>query len=172
MPNTFTLIASSTVGSGGAANIDFSSIPSTYTDLCLFTSLRGASSGGGAEYFVIAAFNGVTSNRTWRRLEGYNGAAYSDNGTNGAVGIVGGSGMTASTFNNNSLYIPNYSSTSINKSFSADFASENNSTTSYDLGFFAGLWSSTAAINQITISASTGNLAQYSTAYLYGIINS
>jgi hypothetical protein len=35
MANTFELIASSTVGSGGAANIDFTSIPATYTDLCL-----------------------------------------------------------------------------------------------------------------------------------------
>jgi hypothetical protein len=35
MANTFELIASSTVGSGGAANIDFTSIPATFTDLCL-----------------------------------------------------------------------------------------------------------------------------------------
>jgi hypothetical protein len=29
MPNTYTLIASATVGSGGASTIDFTSIPST-----------------------------------------------------------------------------------------------------------------------------------------------
>ena len=33
MANTYTLIASLTVGSGGAANIEFTSIPATYTDL-------------------------------------------------------------------------------------------------------------------------------------------
>ena len=35
MANTYVLISSSTVGSGGAASIDFSSIPATYTDLVL-----------------------------------------------------------------------------------------------------------------------------------------
>jgi hypothetical protein len=32
---TYTLINSVTVGSGGAANIEFTSIPATYTDLNL-----------------------------------------------------------------------------------------------------------------------------------------
>jgi hypothetical protein len=42
MANTYTLIASSvTVGSGGAANIEFTSIPATYTDLVsALSSLR------------------------------------------------------------------------------------------------------------------------------------
>ena len=169
MPNTFTLIASSTVGSGGAANIDFSSIPSTYTDLCVLTSLRSTATGNAADFFVYASFNGLTTNRAYRRLEGYNNAAVSDSGTNTAIGITGGSTTTANTFNNGSLYIPNYSLTTINKSYSADWASDNNSSSQYDLGFIAGLWSSTAAINQITITTSTGNLAQHSSAYLYGI---
>jgi hypothetical protein len=172
MANTFTLIASSTVGAGGAASIDFSSIPSTYTDLVVLTSLRSTATGSAADFFVYASFNGLTTNRTYRRIEGYNGLAGSDNGSNYPVGITGGSTTTASIFNNGSFYIPNYSSTTINKSYSADWASENPSAVNYDLGFIAGLWSSTAAINQITITVSTGNLAEYSTAYLYGINNS
>ena len=40
MAVTFTQIASVTVGSGGAASIDFTSIPSTYTDLCIKTSIK------------------------------------------------------------------------------------------------------------------------------------
>jgi len=40
MANTYTLIASSTVGSGGAATVSFSSITATYTDLCLLASVR------------------------------------------------------------------------------------------------------------------------------------
>jgi len=40
MPNTMTLIASSTVGAGGSTAITFSSIPSTYTDLVIKHSLR------------------------------------------------------------------------------------------------------------------------------------
>ena len=41
MPDTFIKIASVTVGSGGASSIDFTSIPSTYTDLVVVHSLRG-----------------------------------------------------------------------------------------------------------------------------------
>jgi hypothetical protein len=35
MATTYEIIASVTVGSGGAANIEFTSIPATYTDLVL-----------------------------------------------------------------------------------------------------------------------------------------
>ena len=47
MANTYTLIASSTAGSGGAAYIEFTSIPNTYTDLLVMLSLRTAGGGGG-----------------------------------------------------------------------------------------------------------------------------
>jgi hypothetical protein len=171
MANTFELIASSTVGSGGAASINFASIPSTYTDLAVFTSTRSTATGSGADFFTYASFNGLTTNRTYRRVEGYNGLAGSDSGSNYPVGVSGGSTTTADLFSNGFFYVPNYSSTTINKSYSADWASTNNSTINYDLGFIAGLWSSTAAINQITITVSTGNLAQYSSAYLYGVKN-
>ena len=44
MPNTMTLISSSTVGSGGTASISFSSIPNTYTDLVVKLSVRSTAS--------------------------------------------------------------------------------------------------------------------------------
>jgi hypothetical protein len=37
MATTYEIIASVTVGSGGAANIEFTSIPATYTDLVYCT---------------------------------------------------------------------------------------------------------------------------------------
>jgi hypothetical protein len=40
MATTFIKIASVTVGSGGAASMDFTSIPSTYTDLVIKVSTR------------------------------------------------------------------------------------------------------------------------------------
>ena len=51
MANTYTLIASSTVGSGGAANIEFTSIPATYTDLLIKMSARAATGGDTFAYF-------------------------------------------------------------------------------------------------------------------------
>ena len=165
MPNTFTLIASSTVGAGGAASIDFTSIPSTYTDLCLKVSVRST----GVATSLDIALNGSTASFTNKYLQG-SGSAASSGSLARYAGLTTGSDLTANTFANCDIYIPNYSG-STNKSFSGDAVQENNATTSY-AGLVANLWSNTAAINQITLSNSTGNFAQYSTAYLYGISKS
>jgi hypothetical protein len=78
---------------------------------------------------------------------------------------------TVNTFSSVSLYIPNYTSSDY-KSYSVDKVSEQNGTTAY-AELIAGLWSQTAAITSLKfISASASvDLAQYSTAYLYGISN-
>jgi hypothetical protein len=171
MANTFQLIASSTVGAGGSSAIDFSSIPSTYTDLCLKISARVDASGGASSFNINMAINGVSTNRTWRLLEGYDGTnIWSNNGTTARLAVVGGSSTTGSTFNNVEIYIANYASAA-NKSISSDFVSEQNSTTVNSLGFYAGLWSQTTAINQLTLSSTSGNFVQYTTAYLYGVKN-
>jgi len=166
MANTFELIASSTVGAGGASSIDFTSIPSTYTDLVIKASLRHAT---GAPYLAVA-FNGSTASFTYRYLEGNGASASSSSGSANWSVAINPSSATASTFSNSELYIPNYAG-STNKSFSADGVTENNGTTAY-ADLFASLWSNTAAINQVTLSAvGGGNFVQYSTAYLYGVKN-
>jgi hypothetical protein len=166
MANTYTLIASSTVGSGGAASIDFTSIPSTYTDLVLKISTRNA---GTNIQNLLMKLNTATTNFTYRYVEGNGASASSGSGTTGAIGGVDGSNATANTFNSLDIYFPNYAG-STNKSFSVDAVTENNGTTAYaDLNAF--LWSNTAAINAISIYAASSNLVQYSTAYLYGVKN-
>jgi hypothetical protein len=169
MPNTYTLIASSTVGSGGAANIDFSSIPSTYTDLVLKISARQ----GGENAFDIT-FNGATTSYAVKRLQGNGSSATSNDaaGTTSAIRVIGitSSGSTANTFGNTEIYIPNYAGSN-NKSVSIDGVNEDNISEAY-MNLAAGIRSNTAAINQITITPRAGSLAQYSTAYLYGIIKS
>jgi hypothetical protein len=45
MATTYEIISSVTVGSGGAANIEFTSIPATYTDLYVLASIRSNRSG-------------------------------------------------------------------------------------------------------------------------------
>ena len=166
MANTYTLIASSTVGSGGAASIDFSSIPSTYTDLCLKLSIRTDKATLGDVWLL--KLNTSSADFTARWIEG-NGASASS-GSSILYGALVGSSATANTFNNTEIYFPNYAGNT-NKSFSVDSVTENNATTAYqDLA--AGLWSQTAAITGINISITSNNLVQYSTAYLYGISNS
>lgn len=167
MANTYTLISSSTVGAGGAATITFSSIPSTYTDLLVKVSARTTYATNADLGYI--RFNSSTTGYSIKRLQGNGSIAYSAGGTEILFRNTGASD-TASTFGNSELYIPNYTS-SANKSVSVDSVSENNGTTAEAL-LGAGLWSNTAAITQITLYPNNGNWAQYSTAYLYGILKS
>jgi hypothetical protein len=173
MANTYTLIASSTVGSGGAANIEFTSIPATYTDLVVYLSSRTTASDIlGA---VIMQFNDTTTSYSSREIDGTGSSAASysrstlDNGL--YCGSNGGNTATSNTFGNMSIYIPNYTSANY-KSVSIDAVQENNATEAHQT-LLAGLWSNTSAITKIKLYGYSGvNFMQYSTAYLYGISNS
>jgi hypothetical protein len=172
MANTYTLIASNTVGSGGAANIEFTSIPSTYTDLLVKVSPRGDS--GGTDLAI--QFNGSTSSvYTIMRLYGTGSSTASSSSTSTMLinNMVAQSSYTASTFGNGEIYIPNYTSSNA-KSVSIDGVTENNATGSFQT-LTAGLWNPAvqAAITSIKLMIDGGaNFVQYSTAYLYGISNS
>jgi hypothetical protein len=169
MANTYTLIASSTVGAGGASSIDFTSIPSTYTDLVLMNSGRNTTNGNET---VQLYFNNDTTatNYNIRRIYG-NGSAASSASFNASYSMYFPlNNYTASTFSSSQCYIPNYAG-STNKSFSIESTEENNATLS-EMVLLAGLWSNTAAINRITLVPYSGTFAQYSTAYLYGIKSS
>jgi hypothetical protein len=167
MANTFVKIASVTVGSGGAASIDFTSIPSTYTDLCVVHSLRSDNS---EDYYGLQ-FNSSSSSFSSRSLQGNGSAASSaTRSDNLFVGTVAQSTLTASTFSNGQIYIPNYAGSAY-KSFSYDAVQENNATSALS-ELFAGLWSNTAAITSVKLVKNSGNFVQYSTATLYGIKSS
>jgi hypothetical protein len=165
---TFTQIGSAVVvGSGGQAAIDFTSIPSTYTDLVLKLSARATSLGGNVEE-VLIAINGSSANQTTRGLFGTGASAGSQNVTKIMI-LADGSGATASTFGNAELYIPNYAG-STNKSMSSDSVSETNGTSGWQY-LNASLWSQTAAITSISLTIASSTFAQHSTAYLYGVSN-
>jgi hypothetical protein len=169
MANTFELIASVTVGSGGAATISFTSIPATYTDLVVKRSVRGTATGNNVD--TKMTFNGITTAYTIRNVygDGSTAASFADSTTNYTGGEINGTSTTASTFDNAEIYIPNYAG-STNKSFSLDNVVENNAT--FGLNWLqAGLWSNTAAITSITFTPGSGNFAEHSTAYLYGVKN-
>lgn len=171
MANTFIKIASVTVGSGGASTITFSSIPSTYTDLVILSSLRDTNAiVGNAGIRVI--FNGSGSGFSTRWIYGNGTTVLSTTDSGGwiRVGQVPGANATANTFSNDYIYIPNYTSSN-NKSLSADSVMENNATESY-MTLTAGLWSNTAVITQVQLQSNSTAWAQYSSATLYGIKNS
>jgi hypothetical protein len=172
MANTFIKLSTTTVGASSVAEIIFSSIPQTYTDLKILLSARSTQGnvyGGGA-----LQFNGDTaSNYRWRRLRADGSIVASDNSTSAASITnwdVTGANATASVFSNIQLYIPNYTSAN-QKSVSVEYVGENNATEAH-MGIIAGLWTGTAAVTSIKLYSAGGNLVQYSTATLYGIKSS
>lgn len=167
MANTFVKIASVTVGSGAPQSIDFTSIPSTYTDLVIKASVRKLESGGSVNLQML--FNGSTSGYAQKALfgDGSTATSASDN-TELSFMYVTSASNTSNTFNNAEIYIPNYAA-STNKSVSVDSVTENN-TQANIMTLMAGLWSNSAAINQITLRVYSPNtLTQNSTFTLYGI---
>lgn len=158
-----TLIERIEVGSGGAASIEFTSIPQTYAGLYLVLSTRQESATN-ATVFVNP--NGLTTNQSFRYLEGNGSVAGSSTETR-IKPLDNPSGATANTFASSSIYIPNYAGSNY-KSFSIDSLTENNSTTAYQR-IAAALWSVTDAITSLEIIESSGDIAQYSSASLYGV---
>jgi len=157
------LISSVSVGVGGAATIDFTSIPGTYTDLMLVLSARATSTTA----TITVALNGSSTSFTSIYLNGAAGFAPTSATGTTLVGYASTSSHTASTFGNLSIFIPNYAG-SANKTFSVDSVQENNGAASVNTTIFTNLWSNTAAITQVTLSLP--NFAQYSSASLYGIL--
>lgn len=176
--NTYTKIATVTVGAGGISSIDFPSIPATYTDLKLVFSLRTSNDNGGRDYIMIR-FNGSGSSYSYKWLGAYDNNSLVSGSSASTdyqkVFVVDANDSGSNIFGNGEIYIPNYT-TSGNKVSSANYVSENNTTSTWLNGLNAGLWSNSSAINQITIypysPTPTGTFVQYSTATLYGIKSS
>lgn len=167
MALTYIPIATTTVGSGGATDIQFTSIPSTYTDLVILLSLRSARVD--TDDTIRIDFNSFASTSlSSRRLEGNGASASSTTDASNISFRTLAANQFASTFGNTIIYIPNYADSN-NKRVSIDNVTENNATTAW-ASLSGGIWSSSSAITAIKIfSANSANFAQYSTATLYGI---
>jgi hypothetical protein len=155
-----------------AASVTFSSIPqSGYTDLKIVLSAKSTFAPV-SEDDLLMRFNSSSSGYTLRNIQGNGSSASSTNFSySGAYSWLGtvpdANAVFANVFGNGEVYIPNYAG-STNKSFSADVVSERNATAA-SATLTAGLWSNTAAITSITITAANGDLAQFSTFSLYGL---
>jgi hypothetical protein len=172
MPNTFSKIASITVGSGGSVSLLFTSIPQTFTDLLVKVSARSVWTGQAMTSVGMIFQNGYTG-YSYKGLFGNGSSATSDgNSSYRVIGQMPGGTATANTFGNLEIYIPNYTSSNY-KSASGDFVAESN-TTAANQGFNAYLNTLSSGITSIELGDATSgqNFAQYSTATLYGIKNS
>ena len=168
MANTYVKIASVDVGSGGQASIDFTAIPSTYTDLIMKVSARTTE--GDVFGAINIKVNGSTTGKV-RWIQGSGAAATSGNNASTMIELLTGNGATSSTFSNFELYMPNYAGSTF-KSFSDDSANETNATNAYSK-LTAGIYESTTAVSSLGVVPQGGNtFLQHSTATLYGISKS
>ena len=159
-----------TVGAGGSASINFTSIPSTYTDLLIKASMRWDSSSDGFSY---VRFNGDSGgNYSYKVVYGdpnatNTGSVYTTSTDKAVTGGSQWASWTANTFGSIEIYIPNYAGSAV-KSFSGEGVGENNAPSTYPV-LSSGLWNSTSPITSISLIQASGNWVQYSTASLYGI---
>lgn len=164
---TMTLIETKTLGSTQSA-ISFTSIPQTYTDLYVLASVR-SNRGSDILDILTLGFNGSTSNRTSRELNGDNGGVSSFSNTNGRIGLINADSSTPNTFSTFSIYVPNYTS-AVNKSASIEGVLENNASSRGIENLEAFLWSDTAAINSLQLDLELADFIAGSMVSLYGIL--
>lgn len=170
MANTYTLIASNTLGAS-AASVTFSAIPATFTDLVLRISARASGNTGA----LIMRFNGASTNYSETYLQG-NGSSASSARESSATELKQYSGVvrstyTADTFSSAEIYIPSYTANQ-NKPSATFATTENNNATSF-INAFANLWSDTSTINSIAFTLGGGfDFVSGSSFFLYGIKNS
>jgi hypothetical protein len=163
-------IAMANVGSAGAANIQFTSIPSTYKHLQIRAIVRA--NRAGSTDSVGITFNGVTTGSfyDYHTLTGNGSSASSGDGVN--QNFVNPTISTAATDLTKTL------STMVVEIL--DYANINKIKTvrsfaGYDLNgsgfswFASGAWRNTNAISSIRIAPGSSGWAQYTQIALYGI---
>lgn len=173
MALTYVTIASTSVPSGGASNIEFTSIPNTYTDLVIRWSLRSTEANNFTDQGFRVTFNNSTTGYSNRLLFGNLASPGSANNSSvSALQWVYGNAAnsTASTFGIGEMYITNYAGSTA-KSISTDSMTENNNNNDIVIAFTAGYWNNTSAITSIKLATATGTWVQHSSATLYGIKN-
>lgn len=168
MPGSYESIATTTVGSGGASTITFSSIPSTYTHLQLRVLSQQNASLSDYGNIRVVANSDSGSNYSHHVLVG-NGSSVSTSATTSTTRVNSGySYLTSgSTFGVTVLDILDYANTNKYKTFrslgGADFNGGGG------VALLSGLWMSTSAISSLTITGANGNFTQYSHFALYGV---
>ena len=165
-------IATFSVGSGGTANVEFTSIPSTYTHL----QIRGIARKNGASNDtagILMTFNEDTAssyNTHYLQGDGSSAVAYTSGASRANIESIyfAGGGMTANTFGVQIIDILDYANTNKYKTTRQLSGVSSNASSAIDYILFgSGLWRSTSAITSITL---TGNdFVQYSQFALYGI---
>jgi hypothetical protein len=167
----FESIATVTVGSGGAANIEFTSIPGTYQHLQVRGIVRSdrADSNENVRYQLNAS---TSSNYAYHALRGDGSAAVAEAGSSQAQmeldRTIAGANATASVFGGFVMDILDYSLSSKATTTRTLGGYDNNGSGQVVLS--SGLWTVTDAVTSVKFFPRFGtNFVQHSTLALYGV---
>jgi hypothetical protein len=161
------------VNASGSSGMQFDNIPQQYDDLLLVVSARSEAQASGFGYNAAFLYVNGSTAFSARHLVGSGSAASSYSSSSLRLDVPAAA-ATANTFGNVGIYIPNYSSTTQNKSLSVDwtFGSGIGSNVTEQLQLVAATNTSTAAVTTIKYQVEGSNspkFVQHSSASLYGI---
>ncbi len=168
----FESIATVNVGSGGAADIEFTSIPATYKHLQIRVLCRGTDASDNKN--ITFRFNSDTgTNYTFHNFQGDGTSASVATGTSQTSYVP--NRMPAATAASNVfgaviIDILDYKDTNKYKTVRGNSGFDtNNASTGAVVRLNSGLWLNTSAITSIKGIMNSGNIAQHSQFALYGI---
>jgi hypothetical protein len=164
MATTYEKIATTTLSSA-AASIDFSSIPSTYTDLIISFVVNTTSTSATAVrmYYNLS----TTAVYSYTKLIGDGSAASSQSSTSQALIVLANNATTSTTVPTfYQVNIFNYAGSTYKTALSVASADKNGTGATEST---VSLWSNTTAINAIRLNVSGNTFGIGSTATLYGV---
>ena len=163
--DSYESIATVTVGSGGAASAEFTSIPSTYTHLEIRWIAKVTT---GATRLRVQINSDTTANYSTHLLIG-DGTAYAAAAANtdriaisAAINAASGTSFCAGV-----VSVLDYKYT--NKYKTVRTLSGVDYNTSGEIAFNSGAWRSTSAVTSLKFLMDSGDIDQYSSLALYGI---
>jgi len=166
----FQSIATVTVGSGGAANVEFTSIPGDFDHLQIRVLARGTNAS--ASIYQKIQFNSDTSSiYADHYILGDGASASAGASTNAAfigVGSTAGANASANIFGTIIIDLLDYADNNKYKTIRNLEGFDVNGSGGYVM-LTSGLWRNTSAVTSIKLTPSAGNYAQYSHFALYGI---
>ena len=170
--NSYESIATVTVGSGGSANVEFTSIPSTFKHLQIRAIGKAINTTAIAKD-ILLQFNSDTGNNYSRHLLAGDGStAYAGAGTSTnhiTIGTFPDNNFGASFFAPFVTDILDYTDTNKYTTVRSLGGYEVNDATYSGVRYLSGNWRNTNAITSIKIYIDDRNIDQYSSFALYGI---
>jgi hypothetical protein len=164
MTSTYEMIATSTVTGSSVADVTFSTISGSYTDIVLIAAIKIESSTSA----TVFQLNGDTGNNySFTVLYGTGSAAGSSRSSNVSYGVANFYGVpptAANTFNTTLISFNNYSNTTTNKTV---LCRAGNASGGVDA--VVSLWRNTSAVTSIKLFNQGANISVGSTFTLYGI---